>query len=469
MKDKKKWIRRYGGGILAAALMIMFTLTGALGTYADTKYGVSDDRAENTVGYNAKNAVVNGTYAEPADTENSGTFAGWNTKADGTGQSITASEAENPTIASAFYNSIGNGQTAKLYAQWTYGTKVKYAVSVYGINHDLQGNGTAYTKTVTFGPAQGDYTKTEKAAHVAPASETSSNKCIHNHSWSEIIAQAKEDPTVFNSCISNGCTKTVDLSINDTLVSDADTVGKYYANETGDGPGELVFELKDSWKVWNPQADYAGASSNEKNYGTNRGGWPASRVRAVLNGSEVLTEHAASSGDSNLTANAFAYANGQLRAYARSDANQKSDSGWRSFNSNTAVKDISQITASNCLLSCFPKELQSAILPKAVINGRDYYSTSGSTQTTYDKLWLFSLTEMHNYSGYGGTYYSGRSTRYSYYVYSGGSSSGSYILWLRSPSRNYAYRVCYSNGNYGDYNDAYSGSNGLAPGFVIGQ
>ena len=116
----------------------------------------------------------------------------------------------------------------------------KYAVALYGIDQDTakMGGGT-YTHTMTFGPATGGvYVTRSKAAHIAASSETDNDKCIHNHSWNEVIALCKTDPHVFDKCVKKGCTKTVNLNINDTLKGGGwsdDAVSK----ETGDRPSLL--------------------------------------------------------------------------------------------------------------------------------------------------------------------------------------------------------------------------------------
>lgn len=219
------------------------------------------------------------------------------------------------------------------YADYT----VKYAVSIYGINHDQDENGE--TLGLTFGPATGKVRYANNYAAHAPKFDPA-NPCIHWMTWEEIIDQSLKDPTVFQTCLDKRCTTSVKLimsgPIAGTLVddptsrntgSDANTTGNYYTYMPGDGAGTLRSSIVFSYRFWNPT-------------NTNAGGWPASKMRNTLNGTP--TE------------------NGSL-------------------------------TEEEALIAMFPQVLQENIVAKAVDsepihNQADYV-------TTYDKLWLLSLSE----------------------------------------------------------------------------
>lgn len=319
----------------------------------------------------------------------------------------------------------------------------KYAVSVYGIDVDTaKADGSKYAHTMTFGPATGgNYVTTAKPAHIALTEETDTDKCIHNHTWSEITALAKTNPHVFDKCITNNCTKTVELQLNSALMSTGWTDAQYQA-ETGDGPSTLVYELKDEMKVWQPCTDQ---------YGDSTGGYPASRIRAMLNGADDNTD--------------IARAN---NTYIYSRADETTTSGWD--NRTVQVTDISTINANNSLLSCFPAELKSSIIPKTVKSDTVHNDTTGHNKTTYDKLWLFSNAEV------GSTFRPNEGTAYSRMnsddsanvVYN---STGSPWSWfLRSASVGNFGCVDYIE-TYGYlFDDAfnYASDFGSSPGFVIG-
>ncbi len=208
---------------------------------------------------------------------------------------------------------------------------VKYAVSIWGINQDVDEAGNPL---VTFGPATGgDYTSTSKESCGA-------DKCIHNMTWEQIIAQCADDATVFESCLENGCTHSVDLALNDTIA------GTKYPDMTGDGAGMLLQSINTSYRTWNISS-----------FPYNNGGWPASRIRATLNGADGST--------------------------------------------NTQVAGSDALDSSDCLLSCFPSELQENIVAKAVKSDIKYDDRENEeyNETTYDKLWLFSGTETYGQAG----------------------------------------------------------------------
>ncbi|MCD8207258.1 MAG: DUF6273 domain-containing protein, partial [Bacteroidales bacterium] len=256
---------------------------------------------------------------------------------------------------------------------------VKYAVSIWGINQDVDENGNPL---VTFGPATG-------ANYVSGSQSCNSGYCIHNMEWSDIIEQCADDPTVFQSCLANGCTTSVDLALNETLAND-----DYTSIEmTGDGVGMLYDSINSDYRKWN--------NVSTAQTGTT-GGWPASRIRATLNGADTLTNE----------------------TYAGTDT----------------------LTTGNCLFSCFPEELQDAIVAKTVHTGTVWSTqTEENSATTYDKLWLFSGAEVYGEGSsnsiihlYEGTLYA-RSTQFGITTSNYGklanyeeAGSASHRWWLRT-------------------------------------
>ena len=335
--------------------LIALTLVAAM----SAPIGIAAAKEKNTVIYDENNTSLVGQYEEPVSTDGS-TFLGWATtkeKADA-GEVDFTGKPEDKTNASL--NAVGAGQTKTVYAVWDR-YNAKYAVSVYGINIE-------YPDTITFGPASSkDSTHStvdfETPAHIKLEDETDSNKCIHNHSWTEIIEQSKINPEVFEKCINAGCVKTVPLKLNNMLLADNINVKDILSHEPGDGPGALVREISQNWRQWNWDNSIYG-------------GYPASRIRAVLNGTDWT--------------------------YWTND----SEHGPKT-NIEEAGDDITQITSENCLLSCFPQALQNAIIPKTVISHtipvrapeegqppEPFTTDPTRLEVTQDPLWLFSAKEI---------------------------------------------------------------------------
>ena len=232
---------------------------------------------QNKITYDMNNSPINGTYKEPS--KSGAKFLGWATTKEKADAGTVDFNATPEDKTNASLNGIGSGQTKTVYAVWQEGN-AKYAVALYGIDQDTaKMDGGSYTHTMTFGPATGgNYVTSHKDAHIALSAETADDKCIHNHSWDEIIALCRTNPHVFDKCVESGCTKTVNLNINDTLKGGG-WKDDYMSKETGDGPALLHDELHDEFRVWQP-----GTGSGSYQYGDNTGGYPASRIRAVLNG-----------------------------------------------------------------------------------------------------------------------------------------------------------------------------------------
>ena len=426
---------------------------------------------QNKITYDMNNSPINGTYKEPS--KSGAKFLGWATTKEKADAGTVDFNATPEDKTNASLNGIGSGQTKTVYAVWQEGN-AKYAVALYGIDQDTakMGGGT-YTHTMTFGPATGgNYVTSHKDAHIALSAETADDKCIHNHSWDEIIALCRTNPHVFDKCVESGCTKTVNLNINDTLKGGG-WKDDYMSKETGDGPALLHDELHDEFRVWQP-----GTGSGSYQYGDNTGGYPASRIRAVLNGYDWTSDGSHGNTTDLTRAN-------QKYVYTRSDESSNTGWNWRTAD----LTDISTVTSDNCLLSCFPENLQAAIVPKAVKSDTVYNNTSGNNVTTWDKLWLFSGNEMYsdftNRKNEGTPYdritkqgittsaYAGNK---GYYFFTSGStaSGGADFWWLRSASQYYRYKYRYNAYNVRDSGGWYyfqtGRSNGaVAPGFVLGK
>ncbi len=212
---------------------------------------------------------------------------------------------------------------------------VKYAVTLWGINQDVDESG--HSLGLTFGPATGaDYTSSYKA-HLTEQEYDAGGICLHWMSWEEIAEQSRIDPTVFEDCLENGCTHSVDITLNDTLLAAS------YAGQMADGDGAatLRYSIGADYRMWNSEKD-----SNS--------GWPASQVRAVMNGKDELT------------------------------------TGYAKY----------ALDESKCLFSCFETDLQDAIVAKAVHSDASYNSKlEEDNVTSYDRLWLFSGKEIYVDSG----------------------------------------------------------------------
>lgn len=296
----------------------------------------------NEMVYSADGSLVSGTYALPKQEGNS--FFGWYTK-DGTEYEVDKSGKPVKNLT----------EDITVYAH--YKPPMKYAVAIYGICVDELESGKA---GLTFGPALGeDYVRRfknhnpsgiTKAGHV--------HRCVHDDDWKTIIEWNKTDPYVYEQCIKKGCTHSVALSKNTTttiLSEQFDPV-----EETGDGPSTLYYELVTNNGNcfenlrWHP---------NGGSYGTNKDGWGATRIRAMLNGADKLTDKEADNYSSD----------------ASSDEN----------------KSASIYTKENCLFATFPQELQNAIGKRQVKYDSVYNEkTEANLITTNDKLWLFSPNEL---------------------------------------------------------------------------
>ena len=213
----------------------------------------------------------------------------------------------------------------------------RYAVSIYGIQHDLYEGGGERKAGLTFGPAAGKFYLDSYHAHVteqAYLENPEKNLCLHWMSWEEIAEQAAEDPSVFHPCLVNGCTHAVDLKLNDTLL---------YRDFTDRISGDGASAMFDGFK--RELLRYC------KGYAF-KGGWPSSRVRAILNGADELA-----------------------------DVN--------------AVGEELMLKEEESVFSCFPEELRNRIVAKEVVSDLGNGTGESRCVTTYDKLWLFSAYELY--------------------------------------------------------------------------
>ncbi len=258
-------------------------------------------------------------------------------------ESTTPSEADNES------DSGGSGDTVvdtsplgPFYLESDLRWNDRYAVALYGIRQDeilVEDGETPVTATagLTFGPATGRSYQTTYRAHVkqeAYLEDPEANHCLHWMNWEEIAEQSKKDPTVFEPCLKYGCTHAVNLILNEKLFR-----RDYSAGITGDGAGALLDSIKRGCLSWN-----AGQACAD--------GWPACRARAVLNGAD-------------------------------------------GFSNVKEVRDDYMLNPEESLFSCFPEELQRLIAAKKVVSNLNNDNGRENCVTTYDKLWLFSKSEVY--------------------------------------------------------------------------
>lgn len=362
----------------------------------------------NEMVYSKEGSLVSGTYALPKQEGNS--FIGWYTNAkDGTEYKVDALGKPATTL------------TGDITVYAHYKLPMKYAVAIYGIGVDDvydEGTGQVSKGGLTFGPALGkNYIQSFKRHDPSGITkEGHDHRCVHDDDWNTIIEWNTKDPYVYEDCIKNGCTHSVALSKNTTttiLSEEFDPI-----KETGDGPTAFFFELitNNGNEIclenlrWHPNGDVYN--------GTCEDGWGASRIRAMLNGADELTDIGVD----------------KYAGEASSDVN----------------KSASIYTADNCLLATFPQELQNAIGARQVKYDSVYNEkTEANLKTTNDKLWLFSTNELADtisnsdynhplegsvYEKFKGTNGNKNIARKPYWVYSetGNHTGFSGVTWLRS-------------------------------------
>lgn len=390
----------------------------------------------NEIVYSKDGNLVDGTYYKPTNGDSS--FRGWYTKAkDGTEYEVDESGKPATTLT----------EDITVYAHYL--PPMKYAVAIYGICVDQLESGEA---GLTFGPALGENYVQSFKSHEPGGITTLGNehRCVHNDDWNKIIEWNKKDPYVYEQCIKEGCTHSVVLSKNTTT-----TILKEKFNsikETGDGPSTLYYELVTENQNgacfenlrWHP---------NGGTEGTNTDGWGATRIRAMLNGADDLTDK----GENNYS------------KYASSDVN----------------KSANIYTPYNCLFATFPQELQAAIGKRKVkYDSVNNQKNEDNLKTTNDKLWLFSSNEvadMISYSVYnhpleGSVYkkfkYTFDSVEYErrpYRLYStstGNTYGAMFGAWLRSSHESLNQKALTLNNGALSYSNAYS-TYGVSVGFTL--
>ena len=369
---------------------------------------------------------------------------------------IAADTGSYDLTTSITYDAGGNSvtKTSTLPVPVARPAKVKYAVQLYGIGEAVDENNN--TMGLTFGPAVGANYINSYHSHTPSGTTTAGNehRCIHDDDWNTIISWNNTDPQVYEQCIAEGCTHSVELSLSENL-KNASFDPSY---TTGDGPGMLYYELYANSNYqhirWNPLTE--GGSTS---YGTNFGGWGASRIRAMLNGADELTMKTA-------------------------------DSGYCS-NASSVTFDVENYTGSNTLIAAFPQELQAAIGEQAVKYDSVYNSkTEANLKTSYDKLWLLSPNEIwttaQNTSSYythplegtqfsrfaGNTATSSTSSQdftKAYYIAntSGNNAGSADCWWLRSSNGNSTYGALgvFASGLVNNRNTC--SRNGVAPCFSL--
>ena len=228
---------------------------------------------------------------------------------------------------------------------------IKYAVQLYGIHEGMDKNDSLVG--MTFGPAIGsDYIQSFHAHTPAGKTALGNNKrCLHNDDWATIVGWNYADPFVYEDCIQEGCTHTIELDLPSLLRNP-----KFDASlETGDGPGALYQELTtpdyptDAFRRWTEQE-------------TNQGGWGTSRIRAMLNGADELT--------------------------------LPDEEGLDSSTSGFAL-GADEFGEETCIFYALPDVLKNNIARVAVHYDTVYnQKTEENLQTSYDRLWLLSADEI---------------------------------------------------------------------------
>lgn len=394
----------------------------------------ADGATINEMVYSKDGSLVSGTYYKP---NGDSSFIGWYTKEkDGTEYKVK--EDGSPVTPLT--------EDITVYAH--YKPPMKYAVAIYGIGVDDvydEATGKISKGGLTFGPAWGEnYVQSSKRHELGGTTKLGyTHRCVHDDDWNTIIEWNKKDPYVYEQCIKKGCTHSVEINKNTTTTILSEQFDPF--KETGDGPGALYYELVTNNGDSNCYENLRWHPNGGRN-GTNSGGWGTSRIRAMLNGADDLTD----TGVNNYSNN------------ASSDVN----------------KSANIYTPENCLLATFPKELQNAIGKRQV--KYDFVSNDKSQrnlETTNDKLWLFSANELadtvsendydhplegnvyEKYKGTGDGTQKHDSRRFYYIDKIDGNNTGSYAMttWLRSVSNGDKYNALCISGWWNSIVDIYAG------------
>ena len=137
----------------------------------------------------------------------------------------------------------------------------KYAVQVYGIEHDVDENEVPFG--LTFGPALGGDFSIEGHQHAPSGTIIAGNahRCIHTDSWADIIHWNYEDPYVYEQCVPEGCTQSVPIYLSSKIRGAAN---KYSALVPGDG-AILYLEITDTMRAWNSASTTPGGVTGWEN------------------------------------------------------------------------------------------------------------------------------------------------------------------------------------------------------------
>ena len=437
----KKWIYADGDTLSDPVLTLTTYDPQNLPTYKityDANGGSFSDHTSTNSVYITRDGKLNilksGTIQTPTSVDSDYLFTGWSYDQDGTQKFSPTDEINSPITVYANYK-----DTKK---------HVKYAVSLYGIGQDVDQNGN--TMGLTFGPALGADYVTSYKSHTPTGTTALGNahRCIHDDDWETIVHWNSVDPNVYEQCISEGCTHSIELRLNETLANSS-----FEAYKSGDGPSMLYRELLTNSTnyqhlEWNPLQ-----ATGSTQYGNNVGGWGASRIRAMMNGADSLTQTGTTYGTS-VTGN-------YLPTMAATDYN-----------------------STNSLLSCFPSVLQNAIGSRKTIYHGTYNSNTQSV--CYDKLFLLSQQEISTstvsqranegttyakFASGSHAYNSNDTSRVGYMIYTdNGQGTSTDYWWLRSPYYSGAYYVYFvsSSGNASYDSRAYNNL-GVSPCFSLAR
>lgn len=320
------------------------SLLGTTVTFNANGGRFQNGKATNDVVYNSEGSIVVGSFMDLTTTvDDFRIFQGWYTDSVG-GKKVTVDASGVPAVSLT--------EDTVLYAHWT--LSVRYAVSVWDICVDEDENGN--TMGLTFGPSVGvDYDTNVPISHEASGDTADGNphRCIHNDSWETIIDWNHKDPYVYEDCVMNKCTKAVPLKGVITGPSGVNFYISYDTHCTGDGTSGFRTQIQKGSK-FDMDSSFGGESGM-----SSYGGWGASRLRAVMNGADSLTQPS------------------------------MADNSNRVVSATWYTEDIS-------VLGCFPELLRNAIGKRKVT----YFAKTVTWQhpsdlrVSYDKLWVPSINEL---------------------------------------------------------------------------
>lgn len=254
----------------------------------------------------------------------------------------------------------------------------KYAVQLYGIGEDT--NKDNKTMGLTFGPAiWGSYVRDHKQHNATGFTEDgNAHRCIHDDDWDTIISWNNTDPYVYEQCIKENCTHSIILDLPDILRNDLVEKNRDPLADlsTSDGSGMLKLALytihqtnEAHWANYNEYLEnilWNGQDIYEDGYGK-------SRIRAILNGYD-------------------------------SDISDGVTTDSSIANTNYNIIPVESYTINDSIYGAFPDNLKNAIGYKKI----DYTGKNRNAnlvKSVYDKLWLFSASEVTKEDKYSSDYY----------------------------------------------------------------